>query len=60
MSILNDLSVPTRYPDDLEKMFKNYSKERTKELLEKCGEVLTWLKTTIAEYAKQGEIVYAA
>jgi HEPN domain-containing protein len=46
VSILNDLSVPTRYPDDLEKMFKNYSKERTEELLKRCKEVLTWLKTT--------------
>lgn len=46
VSILNDLSVPTRYPDDLEKMFKNYSKERTGELLKNCKEVLTWLKAT--------------
>ncbi len=46
VSILNDLSVPTRYPDDLEKMFKNYSKERTEELLKRCKEVLTWLKKT--------------
>jgi len=45
VAILNDLSVPTRYPDDLEKMVKNYYKEKTKELLENCKEVLEWLKT---------------
>jgi HEPN domain-containing protein len=40
---LNNVSVPTRYPDDLERMMKNYDKERTKGILNQTGEVLKWL-----------------
>lgn len=41
---LNDLSVPTRYPDELEKLLKEFRKDRTKEILNKTKELLTWLK----------------
>lgn len=44
---LNRVSIPTRYPDDLERMLKDYNKERTKELIEKGKEVLKWLKTQL-------------
>ncbi|MDI6760650.1 MAG: HEPN domain-containing protein [Candidatus Brocadiaceae bacterium] len=44
---LNRVSVPTRYPDDLERMQKDYNKERTKGLLEQSREVLKWLKAQL-------------
>jgi HEPN domain-containing protein len=44
---LNRVSVPTRYPDDLERMQKDYNKDRTKGLLEQSREVLKWLKAQL-------------
>ena len=41
---LNRLSIPTRYPDDLQRMMKDYTQEKTGEILEKSKEVLTWLE----------------
>lgn len=40
---LNGISVPTRYPDDLQRLLKDYSKPKTKKVLEKSREVLKWL-----------------
>ena len=42
--LLNRLSVTTRYPDNLQKMLKDYSKEKTKDLMIKSEEVLKWIK----------------
>ena len=42
--MLNRVSVPTRYPDDLKRMLKDYDKEKTKEVLDNSKEILTWLK----------------
>lgn len=44
LKILNELSIPTRYPDELEKLLKQYKKERTKKLLNQTKELLVWLK----------------
>ena len=44
---LNRVSVPTRYPDDLQRMLKDYDKDRTQEIIEKGKEVLKWLKTQL-------------
>jgi len=41
---LNHASIPTRYPDDLQRMLKDYSTEKTREILDKSKEVLKWLK----------------
>ncbi len=41
---LNELSVPTRYPDDLKRILKEYKKDRTTEILEQTKSVLAWLK----------------
>jgi HEPN domain-containing protein len=41
---LNRVSVPTRYPDDLKRILKDYSKDITKEILTKSKDVLEWLK----------------
>ncbi len=41
---LNTASVATRYPDDLEKIQAAYTKEITKEMIEKSKGVLKWVK----------------
>lgn len=41
---LNDLSVPTRYPDELKKILKEYNKKRTERILKLSKELLQWLK----------------
>jgi HEPN domain-containing protein len=41
---LNRVSVPTRYPDDLKRILKDYDKDITKEILTKSKDVLKWLK----------------
>lgn len=41
---LNDLSVPTRYPDEIEKLLKQYKKDRIEKLLNQTKELLQWLK----------------
>ncbi len=41
---LNRLSIPTRYPDDLQRMMKEYTQEKTGEIFERSKEVLRWLK----------------
>lgn len=43
VSTLNRVSVPTRYPDDLQRLLKDYDKKRTKEILDKGKRVLKWL-----------------
>jgi HEPN domain-containing protein len=41
---LNDLSVPIRYPDELENLLNDYKKEDTLKVLEKTKELLLCLK----------------
>ena len=41
---LNRVSVPTRYPDDIQRMLKDYNEERTKKVIESGKKVLQWLK----------------
>ena len=38
--MLSGLSIPTRYPDDLQKLLKDYSKGKTGKVLEQAKEVL--------------------
>lgn len=42
--ILNKISVPTRYPDNLKKLFAEYTKERTESILTQTKEVQLWIK----------------
>lgn len=42
--LLNRLSVPTRYPEDLRKMQSEYNREKASTCLSKSREVLNWLK----------------
>jgi HEPN domain-containing protein len=41
---LNKISVPTRYPEDLKKLFSSYTEERTNEILNKTKTVQLWIK----------------
>ena len=41
---LNRVSVPTRYPDYLKRILKDYNMDITKEILTKSKDVLKWLK----------------
>jgi HEPN domain-containing protein len=42
-STLNRVSVPTRYPDDLRRILKDYDRKKTKEVLDQSKRVLQWL-----------------
>ena len=42
---LNEASIPTRYPDDLKGMLKDFSKVNTKGILADSKRILKWLKT---------------
>jgi len=44
---LNRVSIPTRYPDNIERMKKEYSKRNTMAFVKKGREVLKWLKAQL-------------
>lgn len=44
---VNRVSIPTRYPETLTKLQKDFDKERTKQILEQSKEVLQWLKAQL-------------
>jgi HEPN domain-containing protein len=41
---LNKISIPTRYPEDLRKLFTTYTKEKTEEILNLARDTQTWIK----------------
>jgi HEPN domain-containing protein len=41
---LNDLSIVTRYPEDIDSLIKSFRKERVEEYLKKTKALLKWLK----------------
>ena len=41
---LNKISILTRYPEDLRKLFKAYSNERTLTILNQTKEIQLWIK----------------
>jgi len=41
---INAESVATRYPDDIQRALKEYSKEKTIEIIYNCKKALQWLK----------------
>ena len=47
MDNLNDLSVPTRYPDEIGKLVKEYSKSKTTSILKLTKRLLSWLKENL-------------
>ena len=42
--MLNKVSVPTRYPDDLRKLFATYTKEKTELILNQTKKFQLWIK----------------
>ena len=44
LTIINSLSVPTRYPEDLERMMKDYTNNRTKQILSQAKTIQQWIK----------------
>jgi HEPN domain-containing protein len=44
---LNNLSVPTRYPDQIEKLVKEYKREKTRKIMHQTKELLLWLKKSL-------------
>lgn len=44
IELLNDLSVVTRYPEDMQALVKAFSKKRVEEYLTKTRTVIRWLK----------------
>ena len=44
LTTLNDVSVPTRYPDDLRKILAAYSEATVRKILAKSREALSWIK----------------
>jgi len=45
---LSNLSVVTRYPEDFQKMLRDFSGERVKRVLTKTKEVFRWIKKSIS------------
>ena len=41
---INTASIPTRYPDDLQRSLKEYPKSVAKDYLTQTQEILQWLK----------------
>ena len=48
MDNLNNLSVPTRYPDELEKLLKDFKKGVTKKIYKQTKELLKWFREKIS------------
>jgi len=44
---LNYVSIPTRYPETLDKLFSNFPKDRTEKIVSNSIEVIKWLKNQI-------------
>jgi HEPN domain-containing protein len=42
--ILNKISVPTRYPEDLQKLFSLYPKDKTEDIYNKTKALQGWIK----------------
>lgn len=44
LEFLNDISVPTRYPDELTSLLKEYTKKKTQGVLEDTKGIFKWLR----------------
>jgi len=44
LETLDDVSVPTRYPEELEKLIREYSKDRAADMFDKSKGILIWMK----------------
>ncbi len=41
---LNDVSVPTRYPDELDRVLREFTAEKTQAIFKRTQEFIRWLK----------------
>ena len=44
IGIMNNVSIVTRYPEDISKLVKYYPKNTAKEYLNKTKEIISWIK----------------
>lgn len=44
---LSNLSIVTRYPKDFQEMLKTFTKERTKDFLQRAREAFRWIKQSV-------------
>ena len=44
INMINSASIPTRYPEDLEKALKNYPKSVARDYLQQTEGIISWLK----------------
>ena len=44
---LNKLGVTSRYPEDLRKMIKDYSRSKTDEIFQQTNTILKWIKSLL-------------
>ena len=44
---LNNLSIPTRYPDKLSQLLTDFKKDLTEKIYNQTGELLQWLKEPV-------------
>ncbi|MBM4047456.1 MAG: HEPN domain-containing protein [Planctomycetes bacterium] len=47
LATLSGVSVPTRYPDNLQKVLRDYTEDKTRRLLVDAKEALTWIRTRL-------------
>jgi HEPN domain-containing protein len=45
---LSEASIPTRYPDDLARVQRDYSAEVVRDLLDRSREVIAWIKMQLS------------
>jgi HEPN domain-containing protein len=44
LAVMNGVSIVTRYPDELQRMRKDYNKAKTKSMLDQSKGLVKWLK----------------
>jgi len=49
LSVLAGLSVPTRYPDDLRRLARDFDRTRTKPVLARTKETLKWIRRQLPQ-----------
>jgi HEPN domain-containing protein len=47
LSVLSGLSVPTRYPDDLKRLAREFDRSRSERVLTQTRETLKWIRTQL-------------
>jgi HEPN domain-containing protein len=48
LSKLSNLSIPTRYPEDFQKLVEAFTKDKTEDIFLKAKEVYQWIKKSLS------------